>query len=230
MILKGGFLIASMIGTDKRSTMDMDATAIGLPLNHDKAFEIMNEIIAIDVDDGVSFEIIKMSSIRESGDHDDFRISLKARFKTISVFLKFDVTVGDTIIPSEIEYRYKLLFEDRTIPVMAYNIYTILAEKIEAILSRNVSNSRARDFYDVYILLTLNRNTISRDELLFALHKKAEERESLAFIENYAIHLENISLSPEIANIWNVYIKDFSYASNIKLIDVIELITWVFQG
>jgi len=230
MILKGGFLIASMIGVDKRSTMDMDATAIGLPLSHSRVNEVINDIIAIDVDDGVSFVINKISSIREAGDHDDFRISLKARFHTINVFLKFDVTVGDKVIPREVEYQYKLLFEDRTIPVMAYNLYTILAEKIETIISRNVSNSRARDFYDVYILLSLNRKTLSRDELLLAIQTKAEERESLAFINNYANHLEEINLSPEIANIWNRYAKDFSYANNIKLIDVLKLISWVFEG
>ena len=229
MILKGGFLIASMIGIDKRNTMDMDATAIRLPLSFDIIKEIMTEIISLDVYDDVSFEIIKISSIRDTGDHDDFRLLLKAKFYTINDFLKFDITVGDTIIPQEIEYPYKLLFEDRTIPIMAYNLYTILAEKIEAILSRNISNSRARDFYDVYLLLSLYHDTISRSELLDALRSKAAERGSLEFIENYAKHLSDISISPEINMVWDGYVRAFSYATGIELVDVLSLIRWIFE-
>jgi len=110
MILKGGFLIAAMTGIDKRNTKDMDATAIGLPLSFDIINGIMNEIISLDVCDDVSFEVVKISNIRDSGDHEDFRILLKARFHSISDFLKFDITVGDIIVPQEIEYQYKLLF------------------------------------------------------------------------------------------------------------------------
>lgn len=229
IILKGGFLIASMIGIDKRSTMDMDATAIKLPLSFDTISRVMNEIISLDVHDDVFFEVIKISNIRDTGDHDDFRLHLKAKFHTINDFLKIDITAGDIIVPQEIEYRYKLLFEDRTIPVMAYNLYTILAEKIETIISRNISNSRARDFYDVYLLLSLNQNTISRSELLDALKSKAAERGSLTFIENYAELLSDILTSPEISKIWDGYVRAFPYAKEIGIVDVISVIRWIFE-
>lgn len=123
-ILKGGFLIASLIGIDKRSTKDIDTTVRDLSINRFEIEKIVGEIISIALEDGASFEITGITSIREVGEYDDFRISLKATIFTIWVNMKLDITVGDSIIPHEIEYQYKLMFEDRSIPVMAYNIYT----------------------------------------------------------------------------------------------------------
>ena len=124
--------------------------------------------------------------------------------------MKLDITTGDVIVLREIEYPYKMMFEDRMIPVMACNIYNILAEKIETILSRNVTNSRDRDFYDAYILLLLNKGTLSRLELIHALNVKAEERCNVSFVENQAKHLSDIADSPEIVKIWAGYVKNYT--------------------
>jgi len=229
-ILKGGFLIAAMIGVDRRATMDMDATIKGLLVNREKIENIMNEIISIDIGDGVIFSIREIKNIRNTGEYDDCRIFIRALLYTVVIEMKIDVTTGDVIIPKEIEYSYKLMFEDRTIPVMAYNIYAILAEKIETILSRNVTNSRGRDFYDVYILLSTNRDNFMRDELIRALNVKAEERGSVHLINNYAKHLIDIAESPEITMIWGRYVKKYIYAKGIVLQDIIALIEWVFKG
>lgn len=229
LILKGGFLIAAMVGIDRRSTMDMDTTVKGLSVSREALGEIIDEIIAIDVEDGVTFEVENIQNIRDVSEYDDFRISLKASFHTIFVRMKLDITTGDTIIPGEIEYSYKLMFEDQTIPVMAYNLYTILAEKIETILSRNVSNTRGRDFYDVYTLLSENRGTLSRTELFHAIQVKAEERGSTRYIEQYEKHLQDISASPEVAKIWTAYTKSYAYAKGIELADILPLIHWVFE-
>jgi len=230
MILKGGFLIASMIGVDKRSTKDMDTTLLGLPVNRNEIEVIIKEIISIEINDGVSFKVLSIENIHEEGEYDDFRIMLQAEFFTIREYMKIDITVGDSIIPHQISYPYKLLLENRTIPVMAYNLYNILAEKIETILSRNVANSRGRDFYDVYILLLLNKETISRDELLRAIRLKSEERNTVTNIVNYNKHLDDISVSPEIAKIWTAYVDNYPYAKGITLSDSITLIKWVFKG
>ena len=229
IILKGGFLIAAMVGIDRRSTMDMDATMKGLPVNREEIENILREIISIEAGDGVTFEIQDIKNIHDISEYDDFRVSIRAAFHTIRADMKVDVTTGDAIIPCEIEYNYKLMFEDRSIPVMAYNLYTILAEKIETVLSRNVTNSRGRDFYDVYILLSMNRETLSRPELLHALRVKAEERDSISDIETHAKHLSDIAASPEIAKIWAAYVRSYSYAKGIALSDIIALITWVFE-
>jgi hypothetical protein len=177
----------------------------------------------------VTLEIRGIKSILDVSEYDDFRISLRAAFHTIVVNMKLDVTTGDTVIPHEIEYPYRLMFEERTIPVMAYNLYTILAEKIETILSRNVTNSRGRNFYDVYILLSTHKDTLSRSDFLNALRTKAEGRGSVSFIENHAKHLSDIAASPEISKIWAGYAKGYPYARGIAMPDILALITWVFD-
>lgn len=228
LILKGGFLIAAMIGVDKRATMDMDTTVKGLTVNREEIQNILREIIGIDVDDSISFEILNINNIHDISEYDDFRVSLRANFQTIRVSLKIDITTGDAIIPHEIEYSYKLMFEDRTIPIMAYNLYTILAEKIETILSRNVTNSRGRDFYDIYTLLSMNIDSLSQEELLHAIRVKAEDRNSVSDVEKYEEHLRNIANSPEIEQIWVAYSKNYPYAKGIALSDILRLINWVF--
>jgi len=229
MVLKGGFLISSMIGIDKRSTKDIDTTMIGLSVTRDEIEKIIKEITSIELDDNVSFNIKSIENIHEDGDYDDFRILFTATFMTIREFIQLDITVGDAIIPREIEYKYKLMFEGREIPIMAYNLYTILAEKIETILSRNVANSRGRDFYDVFILISLNRDKLLRNNLLHAIRTKAIERNSLLFIEDYQKHLTNILNSPEIEKIWTVYVENYSYAEGISLADSLSEIAWVFE-
>jgi predicted nucleotidyltransferase component of viral defense system len=230
LILKGGFLIAAMIGIDRRSTMDIDTTIKHMSVNHDEIARILREIIAIDPGDNTSFEIQSIKNIHDVSKYDDFRAGLLAKFDTLRVNMKIDITTGDAIIPREIEYSYKLMFEERHIHVMAYNIYTILAEKIETVLSRNVANSRARDFYDIYALLSLNRDALSRDELLQTIRKKAEERGSAAAVENYEKHLTDIGESPDIANIWDSYAKKYPYANAIELRDILSLIRWTFDA
>jgi predicted nucleotidyltransferase component of viral defense system len=229
MILKGGFLIAAMVGVDKRSTMDMDATVKGMPLNRAHLDKVVREIIAIDAGDMVIFEIQDIKNIHDISEYDDFRISMRASIFTIRVDMKIDITTGDVVIPREIEYHYKLMFEDRTIPVMAYNLYTILAEKIETILSRGVGNTRGRDYYDVYLLLSMNKDTLSRSDLLHALREKAAQRGSLSAINNNSKILKDIAGSPDIAKIWNGYTRSYSYAKGIALSDILALIYWVFE-
>ena len=229
IVLKGGFLIASMVGVDRRTTMDMDTTVKGLHLSREGLKKILSETVLIDAGDDVVFEINDINNIRDISKYDDYRVSLRAVFHTVRVSIKIDVTTGDSIIPREIEYQYKLMFEERIIPVMAYNLYTILAEKIETILSRNVTNSRGRDFYDVYVLLTMNKKSISHDEIRYALRIKTEERGSVANFKNYKKHLHDIANSPEIAKIWMSYVKNYPYAKNIAMPDILATMYWVLE-
>ena len=230
LILKGGFLIASMIGVDRRSTMDMDTTVKGLEISHDRLAAIVKEIISVGIEDGVDFIVQDIKNIRERSEYDDYRVSIVAKFHNIRVNMKLDFTTGDNIIPCEIEYEYKLMFENRAISILAYNLNTILAEKIETILSRSVTNTRARDFYDVYVLLSINKDNISMHELYHAVCEKAKERNSLTFILNQAKHLHDITVSPEIAKIWAAYTESYPYAKGVELENVISCIRWVFEG
>jgi predicted nucleotidyltransferase component of viral defense system len=218
-----------VVGVDKRSTMDIDTTVKGLPVNREEIEKILREIIAVRVDDGVAFEIRSIKNIHDISEYDDYRVSISAAFLSITVSMSIDITTGDSIIPREIEYNYKLMFEDRVIPVMAYNLNTILAEKIETILTRGIGNTRGRDYYDAYLLISLNKNTLSRADLLHAIQTKADERGSIPAIENHVKILNDIAASPDIAKIWSSYSKRYHYAKGIVLPDIIALITWVFE-
>lgn len=223
-ILKGGFLIAAMIGIDMRSTMDMDTTIKGISIDQQEIQKVLSEIISIDLEDHVNFNIKGIKSIHDISEYDDFRVSLEANFFTIKVNLKIDITTGDVIIPAEVDYAYKLMFEEREISIKAYNLNTILAEKIESILVRNISNTRARDYYDLYILIKLNHSILDRDELKDAIRKKAEERDSTKYVDDYVVYLDSISESQELRKIWNNYSKKYPYAENIEFDQIIETI------
>jgi predicted nucleotidyltransferase component of viral defense system len=227
-ILKGGFLIAAMVGLDMRSTMDMDTTIKGLPVSQDEIAKIISEILAVPVNDNVTFEIMSIKPIHEAGRYKDFRLGILATFFTIRVNLKLDITTGDVVIPREVDYSFKLMFEDRSIQVKAYNLNTILAEKIESILARNVANTRARDYYDVYILLTTRSEDMDKTGLLAAIDRKAKERNTAVYIEQHEKYLADIRRSHDLLTLWNAYKSKYPYAEDIEFETIVDCLAGVF--
>jgi predicted nucleotidyltransferase component of viral defense system len=191
-ILKGGFLIAAIVGLDTRATMDLDTTIKGFELTHDVIREIFEDICKIKVEDDVVFSVNRTSDIRETDDYPGIRVSLTASYLPLKVPMMVDVTTGDKITPREIEYKFRLIFDERSISVMAYNLETILAEKLETILSRNIANTRPRDFYDVYILYTLRGSECNLLILKAALEETAKKRGSLPILEQYENIVDSI--------------------------------------
>lgn len=228
-ILKGGFLIAAMVGIDMRSTMDMDTTIKGLPVSETEIKKIISDIINVPVEDNVYFELQSIKAIHEISEYDDFRINLVANFFTMRVHLKIDVTTGDIVIPREVDYHFKLMFEERSILVKAYNLNTILAEKVESILVRNVLNTRARDFYDVYILLNTRQNDIDKMQLQSAILKKAEERGTVAYIKEANKYIRDMKESSDLKEIWDAYKNNYTYAREISFNDIMECIAGLFE-
>ena len=229
-IFKGGFLIAAMFGIGKRNTMDLDAAIKGIPISSKKLHDVISEIIKIRNSDWVVFEIRDIRVLRESGEHNDFRVSLLATFETLRVYIKIDITTGGTIIPHEVEYPYRQIFGREIIPIMAYPLNTILAEKVETILRRGVANTSARGFYDVYLIMSAKKEILSRSALLHAIRIKAEERGSIIAIENHDKILRDIADSPDILKIWDNYTKRYSYAKGITLASIMELLNWLFES
>ena len=223
-ILKGGFLISSIVGLDTRATMDLDTTIKGFALTHEKIREIFEDICGVKVDDDVQFEIVSIADIRETDDYPGIRVSLKANYAPISVPLTVDVTTGDVITPEEIEYSFSLLFDEKIISIRAYNLETVLAEKIETILSRGVANTRPRDYYDIYILWVLRNEECNLATLSLALKRTAEKRGSLGIIEKYKDVIAQIEASEQLQSFWNKYIKEFDYAKDIKFADICKLV------
>lgn len=221
IIIKGGVLIASMIGIDKRSTFDVDATIKSLNFEVDTVYSIVLEIININLEDNILFEINSVETIMGDFEYPGIRFSLEAKLDKMKTPLKLDFSTNDVITPNEITYNYPLLFEDRSIPIMSYNIETILSEKFETIISRSTLNTRMRDYYDVYILLTIN-GSISNDKLKNAIVKTATHRGSEKLLSKANDIIEEVSDNETMKSHWEQYQIKFDYAKSISWDGVIK--------
>ena len=223
-IIKGGFLIASMVGLDSRATMDMDATIKQYPVSEETVRAMVEEILKIDLDDNISFTFKSIGEIREGDEYPGYRVSLTADYPPMAVPLKLDITTGDKITPHEIEYEYKLMLENRSVNVLAYNLATILAEKLETIISRGDQSTRPRDYYDIYILTKLQMENINLETLALALRETAFKRGSEAIVRQYQEIVEIVRNSEAMNRQWSNYRKDFDYATNIEFPEVCDVI------
>lgn len=214
-ILKGGFLISAIVGLDTRATMDLDTTIKGFDLTIENLREIFGNICSIKIEDDVIFEIYNVSEIREGDEYPGYRVHLKALYPPLAVPLTVDVTTGDKITPREIEYTFKLLFDDKTISIMAYNLETVLAEKLETVISRGQANTRPRDFYDIHILYSLRGNECDTIILKQALQHTAEKRGSSAILKDYKEIIYSVLDNETMQKFWNKYQQDFSYAKDL---------------
>ena len=229
MIIKGGLLISSIVGLDSRATMDIDMTLKGKPVNESFILDYINEISRIKINDEVKFDVVSITEIREMDDYFGFRVSLIAGIGTMKIPLKIDITTGDKIIPSEISYEYPLMFENRSIKIKAYNLETILSEKIETIISRGNQNTRMRDFYDVYILLKLKSKNIDYNILRLAIEETSQKRDSLNLLLNYKEIISNIENNNEMLVRWENYRNSFNYARTIDFTEICKFLTEILE-
>jgi predicted nucleotidyltransferase component of viral defense system len=214
-ILKGGFLISAIVGLDTRVTMDLDTTIKGFNLTHDVIRDIFNKVCKVPVNDDVMFEILSTADIREGDDYPGIRVNLKANYRPISVPLAVDVTAGDRITPCEIEYTFSLMFDEQKINIMVYNLETVIAEKLETVISRGIANTRLRDFYDIYILWKLRSNEMNIDVLKEALEQTSEKRGSRKVMQRYDSIMSDVLASEQMQGFWRKYQTDFNYAHGI---------------
>ena len=225
-VLKGGMLVAAIVGLDNRATMDMDTTLKNLPLTPEAIRSALNDICAISFDDGVTFEVGTIFPIREDDIYGGYRVMLTARFDTLLTPLSIDISTGDAITPHAVRYSFAEIFDDnRSYEVWAYNVETVLAEKVETILRRGVFNTRPRDFYDAYILST----TQEFDRAVFAdaLRATADHRGTAKQIADVPLILCNIEESSELRTMWDKYRKQFAYAANIEYSMIMDVLRWL---
>lgn len=208
------------MGIDTRTTMDMDTCIKGIDLTDEQLYEVLQEILNIDVGDNVSFEIKNSKPIREEDTYGGLRYNIVARFDNIKVDLSIDIATGDLITPREIEYDYKMMFEDRILKIMTYNIESIIAEKFQTIIARGILNSRMKDYYDLYYLITYKE--FSKENLKEAIIKTFNKRETE--IEKIDDVLSEIKESEFLGEMWTSYSKQYSYSNNIKFEQVISVI------
>lgn len=215
-ILKGGMLVAAMVGLDARSTMDLDATVKGFDVNVKEAESIINSIISVPLDDGVVFHVKQISEIMDGAEYPGIRVSMETVFDGVVTPLKIDISTGDVITPREIRYSFRLMLEDRSIEIWAYNLETVLAEKLETVISRHVSNTRMRDFYDIHILYQLYGASLSMSILHDAFMATADKRGTLIQMENAAAVFDEIEQSPVMERLWGSYQKKYPYAAGLS--------------
>ena len=227
-VIKGGFLISSLIGIGNRTTMDMDTTVKGIALKEENIKQIIGEIINIEVNDGIKFEIKDLNYIREDDDYENFRLSLIANVGKTKNPMKLDITTGDAITPREIEYSYPCIFNGEDIRIMAYPLETILAEKYETIIKRNITTTRMRDFYDLYVLYNLKKEKIDYKILKEAIKRTASKRESLEIMKDYREIIEDIRSDLYLKDLWILYLNENKYIGDLnfdKVVDVISIIS-----
>ena len=222
-ILKGGLLISSLIGVDMRSTMDMDTTLRGIPLNEVSITKILNEILAIEIDADIEYKLIKLSPIRQEDVYEDFCASISCIFGKINATLNIDITTGDVITPREMNYSYSKILEEGTIPIMTYTIETILAEKFETISSRNITTTRARDFYDLYMIYSIYKDKIDKDLLRKAIERTSKYRGSFETALQYKEIVELFRESEMPKELWKKYTQNNPYAKDVDFLDTISI-------
>ncbi len=228
IILKGGLLLSSIIGDDERTTKDMDATLKSLPLEKDNVIEIITKILNVKVNDGIEFKIENVKDIREESEYGGFKINILATMDNLKVYLAVELTTGDRITPREIEYIYNSHFEDKKIPILAYTLETLLAEKYQTVIDRDIYNTRMKDFYDIYVLINDNKEKINFKNLVLAIRNTFKYRETELNIESIKEQLENMKSSEQLIKLWKSYQITAPYSRDVsfdRLFDSLEYIT-----
>ncbi len=227
VILKGGMLIASLVGISSRTTMDMDTTLKSHPLSEEGIGRSFSEICVIPLDDGVTFQLDHVEPIRSDDEYGGFRVKLLAVYESIRTPLKVDVTTGDALTPGAIRYAFPSNFEDKLIEVWAYNIETILAEKVETILRRSVFNTRPRDFYDVFIIVKTQGHVFDQSLFVKALEATSKKRMSLDALADRKRILGTIRSDVTMRQRWERYCAENYYAQGIVFDEVLDILATI---
>lgn len=215
-ILKGGMLVAAMVGIDARSTMDMDATVKGTTVGVEEVKTMIDSMVSIPLDDGVTFRVKRVSEIMDEAEYAGIRVSMETEFDGVITPLKIDISTGDAITPREVRYSFKLMLEDRSIEIWAYNLETVLAEKLETVVSRATTNTRMRDFYDMHILSQLHGQSMNHSDLRAALLATARRRGTERYLADAPAVIDEVEADPNMEGLWRAYQRKFAYAADLS--------------
>ena len=218
-VLKGGFYLSTLFGVENRATMDIDTAFRNASFDEETIIKMINEIVSIKIDDNAKLSYLGIESIRDEDEYGGFRVTIQVEYETMKQSFHIDIATGDPITPKEIRYKYLPLLGDYYVDLYAYNMETVLAEKIETMLNRLELNGRTRDFYDIYLIYKKEWRSINIDHFRKAIDKKFTKRkyngnpfEALDIIRNSEILKER----------WNKYQRSFSYAEGIEFEDIMN--------
>ena len=219
-ILKGGMLVAAVVGLDTRATMDIDTTVRFLTLSKVNAIKIIEDIIAVEIYDGIEFKITKVVDTMEERDYSGIECMLEATLDKMRQTIKIDISTGDIITPGAVEYFYPLMFEKRSISLWTYNLETLLAEKLETIMTRGIANTRMRDFYDIHVI-TL-QETFDHHVLKEAFMATSESRNTISQLPEFRSILQTIETDENMAKLWSRYREESFFVENLSWITVVN--------
>ena len=228
-ILKGGMLVAAMIGLESRTTMDIDGTVKGANVSVEDVEQMVADIVSVPMDDGVEFQIKRISEIMDEAEYPGIRVSMETKFDGVRTPLKIDISTGDAITPREVRYKFKLMLEERYIDIWAYNLETILAEKLETVVSRATTNTRMRDFYDLHMLSQLYGQTIVPADLSAALIATARKRNTEKYLADAVDAFDEIEMDANMVKLWGAYQKKFSYALDVSWGTVLDSVRGLYR-
>ncbi len=228
IILKGGLLLSSIFGVDERTTRDMDATLKGVLISKENVLELFNEILNIQLKDGVRFKIDNIKEIKQDENYEGFKLNILAALDNNRTHVAIDLTVGDAITPREMKYSYNSIFDDKKIPIMAYTLETVLAEKFETVMSRGVLNTRMKDFGDIYLLIN-GSYEINQANLILAIKKTFTKRETKFDIDEFKVILAELKESPEMNKMWREFQIKVNYITKVEYRDTIKAVAKIIE-
>jgi len=229
-ILKGGLLLSAIFGDERRTTQDMDTMIKGIELDFEEIKKVIEEIVNIELDDNIKYEVIKYKDIREEDKYGGIKIFLMAYKEHLQVPLSIDISINDPITPRELEFKYKCMFDDNYINIMAYTIETIIAEKFETLIEDNIGNTRSKDFYDLYMLITNHFETLNGDVIIKAIKRTFKRREFPYDVKEIVKTFEIIKNSEVLkSNYTNRYIPKNIYAKDVSYEDIMKAISKIIE-
>lgn len=223
-IIKGGLLLSSIMGINLRTTMDMDTNITGINLDKEELLKILNEVLNMDIGDNVTFKIEKVEDIKQEEYYGGYQFKIIATYENIKVQFHMDVSTGDVITPRAIEYQYKKLFDDSYIDILSYNQETIIAEKLQSILERKITNSRMKDYYDLYFFVNYKWDSIDKEILSEAIIRTFSARNSITELRNIKETIKTLENNPFLNRLWLDYSKKHEYSKNVSFKDTINAI------
>ena len=215
-VLKGGFLLYSIKGMDRRTTEDLDMTSKTLDVTEDELTPVIRRICEIDADDDFVMEIVKVETVAELLEHPGLRYFIDATYGVKERFY-IDIVPSPQIVPEEVNHDIVPMFGDKPISIMAYRLETVIAEKLHAALTRADENTRMRDYYDFYVLD--HDGGFDDDVLTKATEYAFESRGTVNSLNDWENILEHIRGSHTMNTLWLAYQKGHVYAGSISFED-----------
>lgn len=228
LVLKGGALISQYLGLSRRTTMDIDITLRDAPLTRMSVEKLLKIVFAVQLDDGIKWKLISIEPIRSDDEYGGFRLKVVASLSAIVVPFSIDISTGDAITPAPADYYFKSVFENNVFyRLRAYTIETIIAEKLEAILSLGNVSTRPRDYYDAFMLTTAIK--FNTRKLRSALKATIAHRGSLDVAKVWEAVLNGIATSSVMNERWRKYQREFPFAAGIGFDRICEQLYATFS-